>query len=68
MKISELITQLQQISAENGDLEVMFEEPNYDGVYCVDRANLHVAEEDEYPEDWLMPKGFRFALLRMGAA
>lgn len=65
MKILDLANALKRIYDQHGDVEVMFAGPNHDqdpyGVYSVE---FQVVEhEDEYPEDYDMPVGFRFVML-----
>lgn len=61
MKISEVIDRLEKIKAENGDIEVMFTDPNSSGgPFGVTSVSFEVAEEDQYPEEFDMPEGFKF--------
>jgi len=63
MKISEVITKLQNIQDTDGDVEVMLE--SWSGPEGPFLANYVIAREveddDDYPEDWDMPKGFKYA-------
>ena len=64
MKIFELAERLKAIYDEHGDIEVFFAGPNMDTEpYCVERAKVIVAEEDEFPEDYDMPAGYKFVEL-----
>ena len=64
MRILELANQLKAIYDEHGDIEVFFAGPNMDTEpYCVERAKVIVAEEDEFPEDFNMPAGYKFVEL-----
>ncbi len=57
MKAKELAEQL----LKNPDLNVMFVDPNSNGgPFSVERVTLKEAEEDEFPEDFNMPKGYKF--------
>ena len=61
MKIKQLIAKLEQIQAEHGDIHVMLEMD--DDISEVLTAYFHVAEEDEFPEEYNMPTGFKFVVL-----
>jgi len=63
MTILELANKLKAIYDEHGDIEVMFQDPNHDGPYEAGRAQVRVAEEDEFPEDYKMPAGFTFVMI-----
>ena len=61
MKTSEMIAKLQTIQAEHGDIEVMFQDvESCAGPWSATSACVEVAGEDQYPEDWNMPEGFKF--------
>ncbi len=60
MKISEMIDRLEKIKAENGDIDVMFNDPESQGPYSTTSVRVSVAEKDDYPDDWDMPEGFTF--------
>ena len=66
MKIFELAEKLKAIYDEHGDVEVLFSGPNHDqNPYEVGRVGIVVVEdEDEYPEDYNMPVGFKFVNLQ----
>ena len=66
MKIFELAEKLKAIYDEHGDVEVLFSGPNHDqDPYEVGRVGIVVVEdEDEYPEDYNMPVGFKFVNLQ----
>ena len=59
MKASDLIARLQSIVAEKGDLDVMTHTDD-GSVYSLWGPNVVEVEEDDYPEDWNMPKGFTY--------
>lgn len=65
MKIFELATKLKAIYDKHGDVEVMFSGPNNDtDPYEVGTVFFEeVLEDDDYPEDYGMPKGFKFVSL-----
>ena len=64
MKIAALIKKLEAIKAKQGNVEVMFEDGNGDyGPWGISDVKFNVADEDEFPEDFDMPKGFKFALI-----
>ena len=64
MQISDLIEQLQKLKDDHGDLEVLLQ--GYDDNICsVAGASFEEVEDDnQYPEDWQMPKGFKFVNIR----
>ena len=65
MKISSVIRELEKIQKKEGDIEVMFDDPqgNY-GPWAVGSVNFRVAEEEEYPEEFDMPEGFKFVEIK----
>lgn len=65
--IDNMIKKLEEIKAEHGGHKIiMFREPNGDNeVFAVTRVDYHVAEENEFPEDWDMPEGFGFVFLQV---
>lgn len=64
MKIAALIKKLEAIKAKQGNVEVMFDDGDGDsGPWAISAVKFSVAEEDEYPEDFDMPEGFKFALI-----
>lgn len=63
MKINKLIEKLEQIAKENGNVEIMFEEPNDGRVYSIDNVDYRVAEKGEFPSYYKMPAGFKFGLI-----
>ena len=65
MKILELATKLKAIYDEHGDIEVMFSGPNNDqDPYLVCQAGFkEVHDDEEYPEDFDMPPGYKFVSL-----
>ena len=62
MLASELIAKLAEVIKNAGDVEVLIDDRNGE-LYPVNLANFHVAEEDEFPEDWNMSAGFEFIRL-----
>ena len=66
MTILELANQLKAIYDEHGDIDVLFSGPSHDqNPYEVGRVSVEVVEdEDEYPEDYDMPVGFKFVSLQ----
>lgn len=63
MKILDLATRLKEIYDEHGDIEVMFDDLEKSSVWGITHVSTKVAEKNEYPEDWEMPKGFKFVRL-----
>ena len=64
MKLNKLIQQLEKIKAKHGDIDVMFQDPNSNCVpFEVSRVSFNVASEDEFPEDFHMPQGFKYVQL-----
>jgi len=64
MKIFELAERLKAIYDEHGDIEVFFRDPNsWQGPFEVGQVTQRTAEEDEYPEDYNMPEGYKFVEL-----
>jgi len=65
MKISEMEAKLKAYREENGDLQILVEvgSTSSGGTFSPDMTDCHTAEKDEYPEDWLMPEGFKFVRL-----
>lgn len=59
MTVSEMIRNLTAILAEQGDIEVMFNDDD-DEIRSISYSNVRVAEQDEFDEDWGMPEGFTF--------
>lgn len=59
MTVSEMIRNLTTILAEQGDIEVMFND-GYGEIRAVSYSDVRVAEQDEFPDDWGMPEGFTF--------
>jgi hypothetical protein len=62
MTINELIAQLETIRAEYGDIEVLHY-ADMDQIVGIGYANVRIAEDDEFPDDWNMPEGFTFVEL-----
>lgn len=50
MPISELISKLQAIKDEHGDLDV-FDDENF----SIERVGVYEVDPKDYPEDWNMP-------------
>jgi len=65
MKIFELAQKLKAIYDLHGDIDVHFSGPNYDQApYSVEKAEVIVAEDGDYPEDYNMPEGYKFVRFR----
>ena len=65
MKIAKLIQDLEKIQKKYGNVDVMSSiDNNDDGIYPVNSASFRVAKKNEFPEDWNMPKGFKFVEIR----
>ena len=62
MKIDQLISKLEAIRAEQGNIEVMFEDREGQ-MLSVNVAKAYTAGADEFDEDWCMPEGFTFVHL-----
>lgn len=62
MKISELEKKLDAYRKEHGDIEVLLEigSTSTGGAFDFDGVMVYECEEGDYPEDWEMPKGFKF--------
>lgn len=61
MKILELANKLKAIYDKHGDIDVMFTDPNEDETFAVELVRFtKVADDDQYPEEYDMPKGFKF--------
>jgi hypothetical protein len=61
MKILELANKLKAIYDQHGDIEVMFTNPNEDETFAVELAEFKKVQDDgEFPEEYDMPKGFKF--------
>jgi hypothetical protein len=64
MKIFELAQKLKTIYDLHGDIEVHFSGPNMDQEpYSVEKLEVIVAEDGDYPEDYNMPEGYKFVSL-----
>ena len=62
MTINELIANLEAIRNEHGDIEVLHY-ADMDQIVGIDYANVRIAEDGEFPDDWNMPEGFTFVEL-----
>lgn len=65
--IDDVIERLQTLKEQHGgDKIVMFVDPNGEGEYfSIHSAQHQVVEyDDEFPEEWEMPKGFEYVLFR----
>jgi len=63
MNITAAIAQLEKIRDEHGDLDILITQSD-DNVYSLDGINHEVVDSDDlYPEDYNMPKGFKFVNL-----
>jgi hypothetical protein len=61
MKILELANKLKAIYDKHGDIEVMFTDPNSEDTFAVELVKFKkVQDNDEFPEEYDMPKGFKF--------
>ena len=58
MKISEVESKLAEFRKGHGDIDVLITTDN--GTFPFGSISHHVAEDEEYPEDWEMPGGFEF--------
>jgi hypothetical protein len=65
MQISQLISRLQAIQTNQGDIDVMMVE---DGRFtrAIEELDIIVAEEGDFPKSWNMPAGFTFVQLGTG--
>ena len=62
MTINEMIAKLEAIRNEHGNIDVMINETD-DAIRSISFANLRVAEDGEFPDEWDMPEGFTFVEL-----
>jgi len=63
MLISEVIKELQKIERKHGDMDVMMYAE--EGPYLTTYVKFEeVLDDDEWPEDYRMPKGFKYACLK----
>ena len=62
MTINELIANLEAIRNEHGDIEVLHY-VDMDQIVGIGYANVRIAEDGEFPDDWNMPEGFTFVEL-----
>ena len=63
MTILELANKLKAIYDKNGDVDVMFIDDDGDPTQ-VDSVDVEVVtDDDDYPESYDMPKGFKFVCL-----
>jgi hypothetical protein len=60
MKVSQLITKLEKLKAEHGDLDVMITSKDGDPTAFVGVGIGEVEDDDDFPKDWNMPKGFKW--------
>jgi hypothetical protein len=63
MKISDIEQKLATLRQKHGDREVLITTDN--GTFPFGTISHHVAEDEEYPEDWEMPGGFEFIDIRV---
>ena len=63
MKVQTLIERLQRIAEEHGDVEVMMREPFHQTLFEVGIVRFDVACANQFPEEWHMPKGFKFVMI-----
>ena len=64
MNITAAIAQLEKIRDEHGDLDILITQSD-DNVYSLDYVNYEEVDDDVYPEDFNMPKGFKFVNLKV---
>ena len=64
MNITAAIAQLEKIRDEHGDLDILITQSD-DNVYSMDYINYEKVDDDVYPEDFNMPKGFKFVNLKV---
>lgn len=66
--IDDVIERLQALRDKHGgDTIVMFANPNGGEYYGVhDVSHCVVMDDEEFPEDWDMPKGFEYVLIQHG--
>jgi len=65
MNITETIAQLEALRDDHGDIEVMITQSD-NNVYSLDRVGFEEVESDDlYPEEFQMPKGFKFINLQV---
>jgi len=62
MKLHELISKLNEIAADQGDLDVLVN-IDYQTQQTPCNPTVQIAEENQYPADWNMPEGFKFVEL-----
>lgn len=62
MKIKELQKKLEVIAAEHGDLDILIN-VDYRSQQNPSDPTVEIAEANQYPADWGMPEGFKFAEL-----
>ena len=61
MNILELANKLKAIYDKHGDIDVMFTNPNEDETFAVELVQFtKVQDNDQFPEEYRMPKGFKF--------
>jgi hypothetical protein len=60
MKVKNIIEQLSKL---NPELDGMFQDPNHGGPFSVESIQTCVSE-GEFPNNWNMPEGFEYVLLR----
>ena len=61
MNILELANKLKAIYDKHGDIDVMFTNPNDDQTFAVELVQFtKVQDDDQFPEEYDMPKGFKF--------
>ena len=65
MNITESIAKLEKLRDDHGELDLIITQSD-DNVYSCDSISFEEVEDDDlYPEDYNMPKGFKFVNLNV---
>ena len=66
MKINQMIKKLEALKNKHGNVEVLFAGPNCDQEpYGVNNIEFNqVTEDDGYPEDYNLPVGLKFVMIK----
>lgn len=63
MNIDQMVKALKVLRAQHGNVDVFFQDPNSSGgPYLVTALQVHTAKPKEFPKDWNMPAGYKYAL------